>query len=217
MSKPEEKKKKRITELLALLEKTYPNASTQLKFKNPFEVMVATILAAKCTDKRVNQVTEKLFQKYKGPEDFARADLKELEQDIKTCGLFRNKSKNIMEASKMLVEKYGGHVPDDLEKLMELPGVGRKTANVILANAFRKPAFAVDTHVYRLAHRLGLSDKKDVLGVERDLMQKIPQDKWIEAHHWLIYHGRSICHARSPKCGECPLAHLCPYDQKKKS
>jgi len=217
MSKPEEKKKKRITELLALLEKTYPNASTQLKFKNPFELMVATILAAKCTDKRVNQVTEKLFQKYKGPEDFARADLKELEQDIKTCGLFRNKSKNIMEASKMLVEKYGGHVPDDLEKLMELPGVGRKTANVILANAFRKPAFAVDTHVYRLAHRLGLSDKKDVLGVERDLMQKIPQDKWIEAHHWLIYHGRSICHARSPKCGECPLAHLCPYDQKKKS
>jgi len=215
MSKLEETK--RISELLSLLNQTYPDASTQLKFKNPFELMVATILAAQCTDKRVNQVTESLFQKYKGPEDFARADLNELEQDIKTCGLFRNKSKNIKEASQMLVEKYGGQVPDDLEKLIELPGVGRKTANVILANAFRKPAFAVDTHVYRLAHRLGLSDKKDMLGVEKDLMQKIPQDKWIEAHHWLIHHGRSICQARSPKCKKCPVSHLCPSDKQKKN
>lgn len=211
------KETKRITELLELLKQTYPNASTQLKFKNPFELMVATILAAQCTDKRVNQVTEDLFQKYQSPEDFAKADLKELEQDIRTCGLFRNKSKNIKEASKVLVEKYGGQVPEDLEKLMELPGVGRKTANVILANAFHRPAFAVDTHVYRLAHRLGLSDKKDVLGVEKDLMRKIPRDKWIDAHHWLIYHGRNICRARAPKCGECPLADLCPSNQKKKS
>lgn len=201
---------KRISKVLSVLENTYPEATTVLHFENPFQLLIATILAAQCTDKRVNQVTERLFKKYKSPEDFARADLYELQEDIKECGLFRNKSKNIIEASRELVEKYGGEVPADFEKLIKLPGVGRKTANVILANAFGIPAFAVDTHVFRLAHRLGFSDKKDVLGVEKDLMENVPRELWIKAHHWLIYHGRKVCRAINPKCKECPLKDFCP-------
>lgn len=200
----------RISKILSVLENTYPDATTALHFKNPFQLLVATILAAQCTDRRVNQVTERLFKKYKSPGDFARADLKELQEDIKECGLFRNKSKNIIAASRELLELYDGQVPADFEKLVKLPGVGRKTANVILANAFGIPAFAVDTHVYRLAHRLGLSDKKDVLGVEKDLMKKVPRELWIKAHHWLIYHGRRVCRAINPKCAACPLKDLCP-------
>ncbi|HHW03045.1 MAG TPA: endonuclease III [Thermoanaerobacterales bacterium] len=200
----------RISKILSVLENTYPDATTALHFKNPFQLLVATILAAQCTDRRVNHVTERLFKKYKSPGDFARADLKELQEDIKECGLFRNKSKNIIAASRELLELYDGQVPADFEKLVKLPGVGRKTANVILANAFGIPAFAVDTHVYRLAHRLGLSDKKDVLGVEKDLMKKVPRELWIKAHHWLIYHGRRVCRAINPKCAACPLKDLCP-------
>jgi len=205
---PEEKE--RLPQLLEALEALYPDAATALRYENPFQLMIATILAAQCTDKRVNQVTEKLFKKYKGPQDFARADLEELQEDIRECGLFRNKSKNIIEASKEIVGKYDGQVPPDFEKLTKLPGVGRKTANVILANAFGIPAFAVDTHVFRLARRLGFSDKKDVLGVEKDLMEKVPRELWIKAHHWLIYHGRRVCRAINPRCGECALKDLCP-------
>jgi endonuclease-3 len=200
----------RISKILSILHQTYPDAATALHYENPFQLMVATILAAQCTDQRVNKVTARLFKKYRNVEDFARADIKELEEDIKECGLFRNKSRNIIQASRALLEKYGGEVPEEFEELVKLPGVGRKTANVILANAFGKPAFAVDTHVFRLSRRLGFSDRNDVLGVEKDLMEKIPRDLWIKAHHWLIYHGRKVCRARKPKCGDCPLKDLCP-------
>jgi endonuclease-3 len=205
-----EKEQERISVLLLKLNQLYPNATTALNYKNPFQLLIATILSAQCTDKRVNKVTEVLFKKYEGPEDFAAADKLELEQDIKTCGLFRKKSKNIIETSKLLLEKYDGQVPSTLNELVKLPGVGRKTGNIILANAYGKPAFAVDTHVYRLAHRLGFSDKKDVFGVERDLMAKIPESLWIKAHHWLIHHGRNICRAKNPICDKCLLKELCP-------
>ncbi|MDI3481729.1 MAG: endonuclease [Tepidanaerobacteraceae bacterium] len=202
--------KQRLLRLIEALGGLYPNASTALRYENPFQLLVATILSAQCTDKRVNTVTERLFKKYKTPEDFACADMLELQEDIKECGLFRSKSKSIIEASRKIVEKYGGKVPADFDKLVKLPGVGRKTANVILANAFGIPAFAVDTHVFRLARRMGFSDKKDVLGVEKDLMEKIPKQLWIKAHHWLIYHGREVCRAKKPACGKCPLNELCP-------
>lgn len=203
--------KLRIDKILLILNELYPEAKAELIYENPFQLLIATILSAQCTDKRVNKVTERLFKKYKGPEDFAKVEQKELENDIKECGLFRNKSKNIIGACRDIVEKHDGKLPDEFEKLVELPGVGRKTANVILANAFGKPAFAVDTHVFRLARRLGLSDKKDVLGVEKDLMKKVPKELWIKAHHWLIHHGRRVCKARSPKCSECSLKGLCLY------
>ncbi|MCG0275472.1 MAG: endonuclease III [Thermosediminibacteraceae bacterium] len=203
--------KERILKILALLEKHYPNATTALRYENPFQLMVATILSAQCTDKRVNQVTERLFKKYKGPEDFATAEPRGLEEEIKECGLFRNKSKNIIEASRIILEKYGGRVPDEFEELIKLPGVGRKTANVILANAFGKPAFAVDTHVFRVARRLGISDGKDPLKVEEDLTSKVPKEYWIKAHHWLINHGRRICTARKPNCENCFLKDFCRF------
>jgi endonuclease-3 len=215
--KSEEREQKRISAILLKLEQLYPDATTALNYKNPFQLLIATMLAAQCTDKRVNKVTKRLFKKYNGPEDFAKADKWELEQDIKECGLFRNKSKNIIETSKMLLEKHGGQVPSTLNELVELPGVGRKTGNVVLANAYGKPAFAVDTHVYRLAHRLGFSDKKDVFGVEKDLTLKIPESLWIKAHHWLIHHGRSICRAKNPMCDTCSLKEWCHEFRKKPS
>lgn len=202
--------RERLLRLLETLGTLYPGASVALRYETPFQLLVATILSAQCTDKRVNMVTERLFKKYKRPEDFAGADIKELQEEIKECGLFRNKSKSIIDASREIVEKHGGRVPADFEQLLKLPGVGRKTANVILANAFGIPAFAVDTHVFRLARRLGFSDKNDVLGVEKDLMEKVPQEMWIKAHHWLIYHGRRVCRAKKPACEECPLNDLCP-------
>jgi len=204
------REEERISRILSKLSQLYPEASTALRYDNPFQLLVATILAAQCTDKRVNKVTERLFKKYKRPEDFAAADIQQLEQDIKECGLFRNKSKNIIAASKLIVEKHGGKVPCEFDELVKLPGVGRKTANVILANAFGIPAFAVDTHVFRLAHRLGLSKEKDVYGVEKDLNKKIPQCLWIKAHHWLIYHGRNVCRAQKPLCDICILKEDCP-------
>ncbi|AEE91637.1 endonuclease III [Tepidanaerobacter acetatoxydans] len=210
----EEKERERITAIISKLSKLYPEATTALNHSSPFELLIATILSAQCTDKRVNKVTERLFKKYKGPKDFAEANKSELEQDIKECGIFKNKSKNIIETSKILFEKYNGQVPSNFDELIELPGVGRKTANVVLANAFGKPAFAVDTHVYRLAHRLGFSDKKNLIEVERDLREKIPENLWIKAHHWLIYHGRNICRARKPLCDECLLSDLCLKFQK---
>ena len=200
----------RISKILSSFSEMYPNAKTELNYDNPFQLLIATILAAQCTDKRVNKVTERLFKKYKGPEDFTIVSQEELENDIKECGLFRNKSKNIIGTSKMILTNHDGKVPATFEDLIKLPGVGRKTANVILANAFATPAFAVDTHVYRLAHRIGLSDKKDVLGVEKDLMEQIPKNLWIKAHHWLILHGRNLCKARKPMCSICFIEQWCP-------
>jgi endonuclease-3 len=206
--------KERIEKIFKLLERIYPKASTQLRYENPFQLLIAVILSAQCTDKRVNFVTQNLFKKYKSPADYANAKKSDLENDIRSCGLYRNKSKNIIQASKLIVEKYEGKVPDVFEELINLPGVGRKTANVILANAFGEPAFAVDTHVYRLAHRLGLSDKQSVFGVEKDLMKKIPRNMWNKAHHLLIQHGRNVCTARRPKCTECKILEFCPASKK---
>lgn len=210
ISEQTENERQRLDKIIQLLGEEYPNLKSALNFENPFQLLVATILAAQCTDVRVNKVTEKLFKKYNGPADLANVTAEELEEDIKTCGLFRTKSKNIIASSNAIIEDYGGQVPKDFEELIKLPGVGRKTANVVLSNAFGVPAFAVDTHVFRVARRLGFSSQKDVFGVEKDLTEKIPRSLWIDAHRWLITHGRKVCHARNPKCEVCLLRGLCP-------
>lgn len=206
---------KDITLIIDLLSETYPQASCELLFRNPFELLIATILSAQATDKKVNQITPKLFRKYKRPEDFINLSQQELEKEIKQIGLYRTKSKNILETSKILVSKYNGNVPADREALESLPGVGRKTANVVLSNAFNIPAIAVDTHVFRVANRIGISNSKNVLETERQLMEIIPKSKWTKAHHLLIWHGRRICDARKPKCDICPLILNCDYVKNK--
>ena len=201
----------RVRAILDALEKTYPDAHSGLRYENAFELLVAATLSAQTTDKQVNRITEGLFSRFPAPEDFAAVEPEELEPYIMSCGVYRNKAKNIVGASRMLVERFGSKVPGDRDALMRLPGVGRKTANVVLSNAFGEDAIAVDTHVFRVANRLGLADAKDVLGTELDLMKAIPKEKWSRAHHWLIWHGRTVCRARNPKCGECPLQRLCRY------
>ena len=207
---------KQQKEILLQLQEIYKNIGTALRFHNPYELLVATILSAQSTDKQVNKVTAGLFKKY--PDAYAIANLtpEELAEEIKSIGLYKNKSKNIVAASKMLVEKYQGEVPANLEQLVELPGVGRKTANVVLSNAFGIPALAVDTHVFRVANRLGLTDSQDVLTSEQQLMELIPEENWSDAHHWLIWHGRLYCKARQPKCNQCKLEEICPWPEKTK-
>lgn len=200
-----------VKEILRVLENLYPEAKCALNHRNPFELLVATMLSAQCTDKRVNELTPRLFAKYPTPESLADADLLELETEIETCGLFRMKAKNLIETAKRLVTNYHSQVPDTMEALISLPGVGRKTANVVLANAFGVPAIAVDTHVQRVSNRLGLAESDNVQDTEQQLMKKIPRESWNDVHHWLIFHGRQICSARSPKCGVCPLAVSCRY------
>ncbi len=200
-----------VKEILRILEDLYPEATCALHHRNPYELLVATILSAQCTDKRVNEMTPALFAKYPAPEDLAKADLSELERDIEACGLFRMKAKNLLATAGILVEKYQGQVPQTREALMELPGVGRKTANVVLSNAFGVPAIAVDTHVQRVSNRLGLAMSDNVSETEQQLMDRIPENLWSSAHHWLIYHGRQVCHARSPKCEICSLAEHCKH------
>lgn len=197
-------------EILKRLEQAYQGAVPALHFANPFELLVATILSAQCTDARVNQVTKYLFLKYKNARELAAADFEELCEDIHSCGCYRVKAKNLMGMAKILEEKYGGEVPADMDKLTELPGVGRKTANVVLSNAFGIPGFAVDTHVFRVSNRLGLAQAEDVRKTEEQMCALIPEEKWGQAHHWLIYHGRQICHARKPACSDCFLNDLCP-------
>ncbi len=204
----------RIKSILELLEKHYYDAKPGLNFENPFQLLIATILSAQCTDKQVNKVTPNLFAKYKKPEDFAKLKPEELEEDIRSCGFYRTKSRNIIETCKILVEKYDGQVPADIELLQQLPGVGRKTANVVASNAFGIDAIAVDTHVFRVSNRLGLANANTVEKTEKQLMDNIPKKKWSEAHHWLIQHGRKICTARRPKCDECFLTPYCLYYNK---
>ncbi len=199
--------------ILAILEQTYPDAKPQLRFSNPFEMLIATILSAQCTDKQVNKVTEKLFRQFPTPADIAKLTPEQLEPHIKSCGVYRNKAKNIVATCQALVAQYGGVVPDDRDELQKLPGVGRKTANVVVANAFGQDAIAVDTHVFRVSNRLGLACAKDVWHTEQQLMANIPQDKWSQAHHWIIWHGRRICKAQRPLCASCPLAGECPHYQ----
>ena len=195
---------------IAILEETYRGVKPALKFRNPFELLIAVILSAQCTDVRVNVVTERLFAKAPTPEAIMALGLGALEEEIRDCGLFRNKAKNIMAACQLLLQEYGGQVPEDFEALQNLPGVGRKTANVVMSVAFDYPAIAVDTHVFRVANRLKLAAGSTPLEVEKGLQKAIPREKWSAAHHWLIWHGRKLCKARSPLCGECPLQQVCP-------
>jgi len=201
-------------EVIEMLLRTYPDAKAELNFSNPFELLIATILSAQTTDVQVNKVTESLFKEYRTPEDFLKMSEDELMEKIKSIGFYRNKSKNILATCKILVEKYGGKVPDVIEELMELPGVGRKTANVVISNAFGKDAIAVDTHVFRVSNRIGIAKSDDVLDTEKQLMENIEKNMWSKAHHLLIFHGRRICKARKPQCNKCPLTEYCLYYRK---
>lgn len=203
--------KKRVRRVIQLLKRAYPNATCSLNHSNAFELLIATILSAQCTDERVNIVTQDLFRKYRKPEDYLKVAPTELQQDIRTTGFFRNKAKSIQGASKMLVDEYGGKVPRTMDQLLELPGVARKTANVVLGNAFDIAAgVVVDTHVSRLSHRLRLTEQRPPEKIERDLMELVPKKDWVIFPHLLIAHGRKICKARSPLCAECVVEKLCP-------
>ena len=201
----------RVKKIIAGLRKTYPEAHCELDHRNPLELLIATILSAQCTDKRVNQVTADLFQKYRSAADYANADLSELEQDIKTTGFYRNKARNIQACGRKLVERHGGEVPRTMEELTRLDGVGRKTANVVLGNAFNvNEGIVVDTHVARLSQRLGLTPQKDPEKIEQELMKLVPRQQWTIFSHWLIWHGRRRCTARNPDCPNCEIRKICP-------
>jgi endonuclease III len=203
--------RERVQQLVQLFPEVYPGARCELDFKTPLQLLVATILSAQCTDKRVNLVTPALFKKYRTAADYAKAPPAELENAIKSTGFFRNKTKSIRGATSTIVEKFDGKVPDSMEKLRELPGVGRKTANVVLGNAFHKDeGIVVDTHVMRLSQRLRLTKEKDPEKIERDLMKLVPREHWTNWSHWLIWHGRRRCFARKPDCSQCEVLRLCP-------
>ncbi|NLK94435.1 MAG: endonuclease III [Clostridiales bacterium] len=206
--------KKRTKEILQILKETYPDAKCELNHETPFQLLVATILSAQTTDKKVNQVTEKLFKDYPDLKSFLKINNEELEEKIKEIGLYRNKAKNIILMCNQLNEKFNGEVPSNMEDLMSLAGVGRKTANVVLSNAFNVPSIAVDTHVFRVANRLDLASSDNVLEVEKQLQKELPKNEWSLTHHLLIFHGRRCCIARKPKCRECPLEKICRYKNK---
>ncbi len=207
--------KKEIKLVLERLENQYPDAKAELNFSNPFELLIATILSAQCTDVQVNKTTAVLFKELKCPEDYLKLSEEELGQMIKSCGFYKTKSKNILATCRLLIEKFNGQVPKTLEELTTLPGVGRKTANVVMSNAFNIPAIAVDTHVFRVSNRIGLANSDDVLDTEKDLMKNIDREMWSKAHHLLIFHGRRICKARNPLCHICPVNDLCLYYKNK--
>ncbi len=200
----------RVKKIWPILQKTYPDAKSALNFKNPFQMLISTILSAQCTDARVNIVTSKVFKKYRSIEDWVKADLKNIESDIRSTGFYHNKALNIKNASKEIIERFNGSVPDTMEDLVTLPGVGRKTANVVLGNAFGRPAIACDTHVIRLSRRLHLSSNSDPVKLEFDLAEILPKTIWTLFSHSLILHGRAICKARKPDCGNCPIQQYCP-------
>jgi endonuclease-3 len=203
--------KLRVREIIRKLKRAYPDAKCSLNHNNAFELLIATILSAQCTDDRVNIVTADLFRKYRKPEDYLKVSPRELEKDIRTTGFFRNKTKSIQGTSKLLTEQYGGRVPQTMDELLELPGVARKTANVVLGNAFAiKSGVVVDTHVTRLSHRLGLSQQNQPEKIEQDLVQLVPRKDWVIFSHLLIAHGRKICKARNPLCDDCVVEKLCP-------
>jgi len=196
--------------ILAAFDQTYPDAHIELMFTTPLELLVATILSAQCTDKRVNEVTASLFQRYKTAADYVAAPPAQLEEDIRSTGFFRNKAKNIRECCRTITDTFGGAVPKTMEELLTLPGVGRKTANVVLGDAFGVPGIVVDTHVQRLSKRLGLSQEKSPNAIEQELMLLVPQASWTKFSHQMIWHGRRLCNARKPRCEICPLADACP-------
>ena len=206
----------RIHGVLAILEQMHPEAACALDYRDPFQLVIAVALSAQTTDVSVNKATPALFAKYPTAEALAKADQEDVMEMIRTIGLYRNKSKNIISLAQKLVTDFDGKVPHDYDGLVSLPGVGRKTANVVLAEGFGVPRIAVDTHVFRVANRIGLTDEKDVTATEEELMRRLPEEKWILAHHLLIFHGRKCCHARKPDCGSCGLADLCVYCKEEK-
>ena len=194
--------------ILAGLKALYPEARPELNFRNPYETLVAVMLSAQCTDKQVNKVTPALFERYPTVESMAASSVEDVYQMVKSCG-FKSKAGNIVETCRLILQNHGGEVPNSMEALTALPGVGRKTANVVLANAFGVPTIAVDTHVFRVSNRLGLANAKNVEDTEKQLMKAIPKKDWVDAHHWLIFHGRRVCHARNPECLTCGVRSLC--------
>lgn len=201
----------RIPEIIRILREAYPGSRTALEFETPLQILVATILAAQCTDERVNRITPSLFRKYESAEDFAKADRAELEAEIRPAGFFRNKAKSIIGAARKIVADFGGAVPDSIEDLITLPGVARKTANIVLSSGYGKAeGIAVDTHVRRLSVRLGLSRETDPEKIEKNLLRLVPREDWLDFNYILVDHGRAVCQARKPRCPECPVRRLCP-------
>lgn len=201
----------KINKILDDLDSLYPDAKAGLDFTTPFELLIATILSAQCTDVRVNKVTAVLFKEHNTPKSILDLGIDGLTKYIKSCGLYKTKSKNIINTCNVLYHDYDSKVPDNIEELMKLPGVGRKTANVVVSNAFDTPAIAVDTHVFRVTNRIGIVNEKDVLSTEKTLMRVIPKERWSKSHHLFIWHGRNICKARNPKCEECILNDRCKF------
>ena len=203
--------KEKVEKIIEILFKTYPDAVCSLDHTNPLELLISTILAAQCTDLRVNIVTKDLFVKYTSVYDYANCDISVLEEDIRSTGFYRNKAKNIVACCKMLIEKHNGVVPGTIEELVSLPGVGRKTANVVLGNIFGIPSIIVDTHCIRLSNRIGLTENEDPVKIEKDLMEIVPNAEWTKFSNCLVYHGRAICDAKKPKCEVCPIALYCKF------
>ena len=203
-------KKDKIINIIEILRKTYPDAKCSLDFNTPFELLIAVILSAQCTDDRVNKTTPAIFEKYKTPKDFANIDIEELENLVHPCGFYKTKAKNIKATSQIILEKYNGRVPDNMDELMSLPGVGRKTANVVMLEAFNKPqGIAVDTHCKRISNKIGFSKEHEPEKIEKDLLKLIPKEYFKDVNHIFIWHGRNICTARSPKCSNCPIKEFC--------
>ncbi|MGL5150484.1 MAG: endonuclease III [Clostridium sp.] len=207
--------KQRTKKILEILKETYPDAECELNHNNAFQLLVATILSAQTTDKKVNEVTDKLFKEYPDLEGFSKLNNEELEEKIKQIGLYRNKAKNLVLMCQQLKQNFNGEVPNTMEGITSLAGAGRKTANVVLSNAFGVPSIAVDTHVFRVANRLGLANSENVLEVEKQLQKELPKKEWSDTHHLLIFHGRRCCSSQRPKCGECPLSTICKWENKK--
>ncbi|NWG03135.1 MAG: endonuclease III [Syntrophaceae bacterium] len=215
MKKPEDLKK-RIKEILKILTKEIPDSTIALKFSSPLELLIATILSAQCTDVKVNQVTVSLFKKYRSAKDYAEARLEKLEEDVRPTGFYRNKAKSIQKCCQELLKRFEGKIPNTLEELITLPGVGRKTANVILGNAFHLPGIVVDTHVQRVSQRIGLTQNNDPTKIEFDLMEIVPKEEWTHLSNLLIWHGRRTCQAKKPLCETCPIQKWCDYGSKTK-
>lgn len=204
------KNEKEVIEIVEILKKFYPNATCSLNFKNAFEITISVMLSAQCTDERVNKTTPELFSKYSNPELMAKADIKDLEKIVHPCGFYKNKAKNIKACSQMIVDKFKGQVPNNMEDLQKLPGVGRKSANVVMLEAFHNPqGVAVDTHVKRISNRIGFSKHTEPEKVEKDLLKQIPREYYYDVNHLLVWHGRKICDSRKPKCEECPIKKYC--------
>ena len=208
---------KDIIKIIETLKVTYPDATCSLDFKTPFELGIAVMLSAQCTDDRVNKITPLLFEKYKKPEDYINLSLEQIEEIIKPCGFYKNKAKSVLGYAKMIVEEYNAKMPETMEELVKLPGIGRKSANVIMLEAFNNPqGIAVDTHAKRIANRIGFSKEKEPLKIEKDLLKIIPKKYFKDVNHLLVWHGRNICNARKPECEKCPIKESCKYNLNKK-